>query len=152
MKNFLLLICLASLIISCGKKKAEKQAKIDDDLISAYITENGISATKTSSGLYYYIENQGNGASCNSFSDVRVAYKGYFLDGSVFDESSAQGISFNLQQVIKGWTEGLQLMNEGAKYKFYIPSNLAYGERGAGGVIPPNTDLIFEVELIKINQ
>ena len=149
MKNFLLLICLASLIISCGKKKAEKQAKIDDDLISAYITENGISATKTSSGLYYYIENQGNGASCNSFSDVRVAYKGYFLDGSVFDESSAQGISFNLQQVIKGWTEGIPYFKEGGNGILLIPSALAYGDKDKGS-IPANSVLIFDIELLEV--
>ncbi len=149
MKNFLLLICLASLIISCGKKKAEKQAKIDNDLISAYITENGISATKTSSGLYYYIENQGNGASCNSFSDVRVAYKGYFLDGSVFDESSAQGISFNLQQVIKGWTEGIPYFKEGGNGILLIPSALAYGDKDKGS-IPANSVLIFDIELLEV--
>jgi FKBP-type peptidyl-prolyl cis-trans isomerase len=77
-----------------------------------------------------------------------------FLDGKIFDSSVQRGqtIDFGLNQVIKGWTEGVQLMPEGSKYKFYIPSSLAYGERGAGGVIPPNTDLIFEIELIKINQ
>ncbi len=77
-----------------------------------------------------------------------------FLDGKIFDSSVQRGepIDFGLNQVIKGWTEGLLLMVEGSKFKFYIPSKLAYGEKGAGGVIQPNTDLIFEVELIKINQ
>jgi FKBP-type peptidyl-prolyl cis-trans isomerase len=77
-----------------------------------------------------------------------------FLDGEIFDSSVQRGetIDFGLNQVIKGWTEGVQLMPEGSKYKFYIPSQLAYGERGAGGVIPPNADLIFEIELIMINK
>ena len=97
---------------------------------------------------------QGTGNKPVATSNVKVHYTGMFLDGKVFDSSVQRGepIDFGLNQVIKGWTEGVQLMQEGSKYKFYIPSQLAYGERGAGGVIPPNTDLIFEVELIKINQ
>ena len=111
-------------------------------------------ATTTSSGLKYIVLDEGTGNKPVATSNVKVHYTGMFLDGKIFDSSVQRGetIDFGLNQVIKGWTEGVQLMKEGAKYKFYIPSNLAYGERGAGGVIPPNTDLIFEVELIKINQ
>ncbi|SNB02309.1 FKBP-type peptidyl-prolyl cis-trans isomerase (rotamase) (fragment) [Flavobacterium psychrophilum] len=81
-------------------------------------------------------------------------YTGSFTSGKVFDSSVQRGqpIDFNLNQVIKGWTEGLQLMKEGAKYKFFIPYNLAYGEQGYPGAIPAKSDLIFEVELIKINS
>jgi FKBP-type peptidyl-prolyl cis-trans isomerase len=97
---------------------------------------------------------EGQGNKPVATSNVKVHYTGMLLDGKVFDSSVQRGetIDFGLNQVIKGWTEGVQLMPEGSKYKFYIPSNLAYGERGAGGVIPPNADLIFEIELIKINQ
>ena len=84
---------------------------------------------------------------------MKVHYTGKFLDGKVFDSSVQRGepITFGLNQVIPGWTEGVQLMKEGAKYTFYIPYRLAYGDAGAGGVIPPKADLIFEVELIKVN-
>lgn len=111
-------------------------------------------ATTTASGLKYIVLQQGSGNKPVATSNVKVHYTGMFLDGKVFDSSVQRGetIDFGLNQVIKGWTEGVQLMPEGSKYKFYIPSDLAYGERGAGGVIPPNADLIFEVELIKINQ
>jgi FKBP-type peptidyl-prolyl cis-trans isomerase FkpA len=149
MRTFFTLSLLSLLFISCGKKKAEKQAKIDDDLIVEYIAANGLNATKTSSGLYYVIQNQGTGASCNSFSDVRVAYKGYFVDGSVFDESSEQGISFNLQQVIKGWTEGIPLFKEGGNGILLIPSALAYGTKDKGSV-PANSVLLFDVKLIEV--
>jgi FKBP-type peptidyl-prolyl cis-trans isomerase len=112
-------------------------------------------ATTTASGLKYIVLQQGSGAKPLATSNVKVHYTGMFLDGKVFDSSVQRGetIDFGLNQVIKGWTEGVQLMPEGSKYKFYIPSQLAYGERGAGGgVIPPNADLIFEIELIKINK
>jgi peptidyl-prolyl cis-trans isomerase A (cyclophilin A) len=108
----------------------------------------------TASGLRYKVIKEGTGAKPVATSNVKVHYTGKLLDGKVFDSSVERGqpIDFGLNQVIPGWTEGVQLMKEGGKYEFYIPSNLAYGERGAGGVIPPNSDLIFEVELIKINQ
>jgi FKBP-type peptidyl-prolyl cis-trans isomerase len=81
---------------------------------------------------------------------VTVNYRGSLIDGSEFD--SGEAVSFPLDRVIPGWTEGLQLMKEGAKYRFFIPADLAYGERGAGGGIPPNAALVFEVELVKAGQ
>ena len=111
-------------------------------------------ASTTTSGLKYIVIKEGTGEKPVATSNVKVHYTGMLLDGKIFDSSVQRGepIDFGLNQVIKGWTEGVQLMKEGAKYKFYIPSNLAYGEHGAGGVIPPNADLIFEVELLKINK
>ena len=108
--------------------------------------------TETATGLQYEVLQLGTGDKPWATHTVTCHYHGTMIDGTVFDSSVMRGSpsSFPLNMVIKGWTEGLQLMNEGSKYKFYIPSNLAYGERGAGGVIPPNADLIFEVELIKI--
>ncbi|MBA3665863.1 MAG: peptidylprolyl isomerase [Bacteroidetes bacterium] len=106
----------------------------------------------TSSGLKYVIEKEGTGAMPSATSNVTVHYTGYFVDGRVFDSSVSRGqpATFGLNQVIKGWTEGVQLMKEGAKYTFLIPYNLAYGEEGRSG-IPPKSDLIFEIELIKVN-
>jgi len=131
------------------KLAAEKQKEAKEKALKEFAT-----AATTPSGLKYIVLQEGTGNKPVATSNVKVHYTGMFLDGKVFDSSVQRGetIDFGLNQVIKGWTEGVQLMKEGAKYKFYIPSNLAYGERGAGGVIPPNTDLIFEVELIKINQ
>ena len=104
----------------------------------------------TASGLQYKILNEGNGPKPTATSEVTVNYKGMLLDGTVFDstEKTGQPISFPLNRVIPGWTEGLQLMSPGAKYIFYIPSDLAYGDQGAPGAIPGGATLIFEVELI----
>lgn len=131
------------------KLAAEKQREAKEKALKEFA--NG---TTTPSGLKYIVLQEGTGNKPLATSNVKVHYTGMFLDGKIFDSSVQRGetIDFGLNQVIKGWTEGVQLMSEGSKYKFYIPSNLAYGERGAGGVIPPNADLIFEVELIKINQ
>lgn len=105
----------------------------------------------TASGLQYKVVTQGNGPKPTATSKVTVKYKGTLLDGTVFDSTEKQGgepISFGLNQVIRGWTEGLQLMPTGSKYIFYIPSELAYGDQGAGGVIPGGATLIFEIELL----
>lgn len=106
----------------------------------------------TASGLQYKVLREGSGKQPSATDTVEVNYEGKLINGTVFDSSYKRGqsISFPLNQVIPGWTEGVQLMKEGAKYQFYIPSNLAYGPRGAGGLIGPNETLIFDVELIKV--
>ncbi|MGG7036559.1 MAG: peptidylprolyl isomerase [Flavobacterium sp.] len=131
------------------KMEAEKREAANKMALKEF--ENG---KTTASGLKYIVIKEGTGNMPTAASNVKVHYTGMFLDGKVFDSSVERGepIDFNLNQVIKGWTEGVQLMKEGAKYKFYIPYQLAYGERGAGNVIPPKSDLIFEVELLKINN
>jgi peptidyl-prolyl cis-trans isomerase A (cyclophilin A) len=132
-----------------NKLAAEKQKEAKEKALKEFAN-----AASTPSGLKYIVMQEGQGNKPVATSNVKVHYTGMLLDGKIFDSSVQRGetIDFGLNQVIKGWTEGVQLMSEGSKYKFYIPSNLAYGERGAGGVIPPNADLIFEIELIKINQ
>ena len=105
----------------------------------------------TESGLQYKVVTLGTGPKPTATSKVTVKYKGTLLDGTVFDSTEKQGgepISFGLNQVIRGWTEGLQLMPTGSKFIFYIPSELAYGDQGAGGVIPGGATLIFEIELL----
>jgi FKBP-type peptidyl-prolyl cis-trans isomerase len=112
-------------------------------------TREGV--TTTASGLQYEVLAKGNGISPSSTDSVTVHYTGTLLDGTVFDSSVERGepVTFKLNQVIPGWTEGLQLMKEGDKFKFYIPSEIAYGQRG-GRSIEPNSTLIFEVELLHV--
>ena len=106
----------------------------------------------TASGLQYQITQQGTGKQPTAQSVVKVHYTGKLLDGKVFDSSVERGepVEFPLNQVIPGWTEGLQLMKEGSKATLYIPAQLAYGEQGVPGTIPPNSTLIFDVELIEV--
>ena len=107
----------------------------------------------TASGLQYKVITTGKGKAPSAASNVTVHYTGKLLDGTVFDSSVERGepASFGVSDVIGGWTEALQLMHEGDKWELYIPQDLAYGERGAGGQIPPFSTLVFEVELIKVN-
>ena len=112
------------------------------------------SVTQTESGLQYMVLKEGTGAKPGPTDEVTVHYTGRLINGTVFDSSVERGepATFPLDKVIPGWTEGLQLMSEGAKYRLFIPSELAYGEKGAGEQILPNSTLIFDVELIKVNK
>jgi FKBP-type peptidyl-prolyl cis-trans isomerase FklB len=107
----------------------------------------------TKSGLQYQIFEEGNGATPTANNSVTVHYNGTFTDGKVFDSSYERNepATFPVNGVIAGWTEALQMMKTGAKWRLFIPSHLAYGEQGAGGAIPPHSTLIFDVELISIN-
>ena len=106
------------------------------------------------SGLQYQILKNGSRQSPTAKSKVTVSYEGRLIDGTIFDSSIArnQPVEFQASQVIQGWTEGLQLMKEGAKYRFFIPAKLAYGEIGSGDSIEPNSTLIFDIELLKIGS
>ena len=151
MKN-ILIIALVLFLTACGGDD-DGPPNFDgtnDEEIQAYIDDNNLDATRTSSGLYYVILNEGTGNRPTATSNVRVAYKGYFTNGSVFDESDATGISFPLNGVIPGWTEGIQLFREGGNGILLLPSNLGYGSRGTNG-IPGGTVLIFDVNLVRIN-
>ena len=133
-----------------AEKQRERFIKEGKD----FLAENKLrpEVDTTASGLQYEVIVKGEGPNPTTTSEVTVHYTGKLLDGTVFDSSVERGepISFNLGQVIPGWTEGLQLMQPGAKYILYIPYDLAYGENGAGADIPPYSTLIFEVELISI--
>ena len=121
---------------------------------AAYLAENGQrdGVVTTASGLQYEVQTQGTGPRPSATDQVSVHYRGTLVDGTEFDRSPEDGdpVTFPINQVISGWTEALQLMPVGSKYRFVIPSNLAYGERGSGPMIGPNATLVFEVELVAI--
>ena len=138
------------------QKEQEAKAAENKEKEEAFLKEN---ATKegiqtTESGLQYKVIEEGTGDSPSATDKVEVNYEGKLLDGTVFDSSYDRGepATFGVNQVIKGWTEGLQLMKEGAKYEFYIPSDLAYGQRGSGAKIGPGATLMFTVELIDVKD
>jgi len=120
----------------------------------AFLAENGKKdgIVTLPSGLQYQVLKEGDGKKPSATDQVVCHYEGTLIDGTVFDSSYQrnQPATFGLNQVIAGWTEGVQLMQEGAKYRFFIPYNLAYGERGAGAQIPPFAALVFDVELIEV--
>ena len=128
--------------------KAAKEA--GEKFLADNKTREGVKVT--ASGLQYVVEKEGEGAQPTAEDEVTVHYRGRLLNGQVFDSSVQRGepATFPLNRVIPGWTEGVQLMKEGAKYTFFIPSDLAYGPQGIPNAIPPHSTLIFEVELIKV--
>lgn len=134
------------------KMNEDQQLSIDLELIDNYLKENNIDAVKTESGLRYVIEKTGQGENAAPGDNVSVHYTGMLLDGEKFDSSLDRGdpLNFTLGQgmVIRGWDEGITYFNKNSKGTIYIPSSLGYGASGAGGVIPPNAVLVFEIELI----
>ena len=131
--------------------EAGKAAKAEGE---AFLAENGKKEgiVTLPSGLQYQVLKEGDGKKPSATDQVVCHYEGTLIDGTVFDSSYQrnQHATFGLNQVIPGWTEGVQLMQEGAKYRFFIPYKLAYGERGAGAQIPPFATLVFDVELIEV--
>jgi FKBP-type peptidyl-prolyl cis-trans isomerase len=154
------------------KKKAERAVGMvaeEGKTIEAYILEKGLTASKTESGLYYVIEQEGTGEATTPGTTMYVNYAGYLLDGTLFDTSipeiakannmfdeqrpyEALPVNVGMGQVIPGWDEGLMLLKKGSKGKFIIPSPLGYGENGAGAMIPPNSILVFDVEVTDVQK
>ncbi|TDU28771.1 FKBP-type peptidyl-prolyl cis-trans isomerase FkpA/FKBP-type peptidyl-prolyl cis-trans isomerase FklB [Panacagrimonas perspica] len=137
------------------KQREEAAAKAlaeGEKFLAENATKEGVKTT--ASGLQYKVLTEGSGTSPTAADEVTVHYKGTLINGEEFDSSIARGqpVTFPLGNVIEGWTEGVQLMKPGAKYQFFIPSKLGYGERGAGVKIGPNQTLIFEVELIEVKK
>jgi FKBP-type peptidyl-prolyl cis-trans isomerase len=137
-------------------QQREEQSTKNKDEGAKFLEENAKrdGVKNTASGLQYEVITEGKGAHPKASDTVTVHYKGTLINGEEFDSSYSRGqpVSFPLANVIPGWTEGVQLMTPGSKYKFYIPSDLAYGERGAGVKIGPNQVLIFEVELLSVGE
>ena len=138
-------------MMEATKGRAEENKSAGEAFLAENTGREGVSVT--ASGLQYEVITEGSGSKPRSDEYVTVHYMGTLIDGTEFDSSlGGEPAQFRLDQVIPGWTEGLQLMTPGSKYKFFVPSALAYGERGAGGAIGPNETLIFEVELIAVGD
>ncbi|ENX50580.1 MULTISPECIES: FKBP-type peptidyl-prolyl cis-trans isomerase [Acinetobacter] len=148
---------LQAAYVEFQKQMQQKQlddAKKTESSNANFLTENANKegVKTTASGLQYKIIKEGTGKQPTATSVVKVHYKGQLTDGKVFDSSYDRGepVEFPLNKVIPGWTEGLQLLKEGGKATFYIPAQLGYGEQGVPGMIPPNSTLIFDVELLEV--
>jgi len=147
MKYFPLIVA-SILLFSCSTKN--NQPEIDDQLIKNYLVSKQLTATKDASGIYYITTTVGTGAAPTSASTVEVKYIGSLMNGTVFDQTATdKTFTYALSGLIKGWQIGIPLMKVGGKATFYIPSGLGYGSRGIGS-IPPNSVLIFDIELISV--
>lgn len=143
--RLLLLPLLALLALSSCQK--DDQAEIDEEKIKQYLADNKLSATRHASGIYYIIDQPGSGGSPLLTATVTVRYKGYFLDKTVFDQTTTTPIQFPLAGLIRGWQIAIPLLQRGGKGTFFLPSALAYGENPPPG-IPANAVLAFDIELI----
>lgn len=142
---------LADKLFNMKNEKAAANLKAGQEFLEANKNKPGVVALP--SGLQYAVITEGTGVKPLASNKVTCHYHGTLIDGTVFDSSVKRGqpATFPLNAVIKGWTEGVQLMSVGSKYRFFLPADLAYGERGAGGTIGPNCALIFEVELLGVS-
>jgi len=150
-RKFFAFSLLLVIAISCKKETVTDYGPIDQQIIEDYLKANDLTAQSTSSGLYYIIEKPGSTNHPTIKSKVSVNYKGYIPDGTIFDQSYSTGkpTDFALSGVIAGWQEGLQLIGAGGKIQLFIPSSLGYGANPpTGSVIPANSVLIFETELV----
>ena len=148
--SFSLFILAGAVLFGCKKDDSlspEAQLAKDLEKIQAYFVENNLTAQSTASGLHYIIEVEGDGDHPTLSDDVTVFYKGYFLDGNIFDQTGTDPITFPLANVITGWQEGILLFKKGGKGKLFLPSALAYGSNPPFG-IPKNEVMIFDVELV----
>ncbi|WP_428229854.1 FKBP-type peptidyl-prolyl cis-trans isomerase [Flavobacterium sp.] len=153
MKYLLSAFFAMTLFISCSSDKEPQKTDYtveNEKEITDYIAKNKLTATRSDSGLYYIINEPGTGAKPTATSNVTVSYRGYYTNGKIFDQSTAAGISFGLNQVIKGWTEGIPYFKEGGSGALLIPSHLGYGPYDYNG-IPGGSVLIFDIKLIKVN-
>jgi FKBP-type peptidyl-prolyl cis-trans isomerase FkpA len=152
MKQLLSTLLVLTLFISCSKdtKTVTDYTAKNEQEIKDYLAKNNLTAQRSTSGLYYIINEQGTGTQPTAASNVTVAYKGYFTNGNVFDQSKAEGISFGLNQVIKGWTEGIPYFKAGGSGVLLVPAHLGYGSYNYGP-IPGGSVLIFDVKLISVN-
>lgn len=153
MKYILTSLLALTLFISCNKDEPKKTDYTveNEKEITDYIAKNNLTAERSDSGLYYVITEPGTGNQPISTSNVTVAYKGYYTNGNIFDQSKAEGISFDLNRVIAGWTEGIPYFKTGGNGMLLVPSHLGYGPFDYRG-IPGGSVLIFDVKLISINN
>ena len=142
-----LFVAMGLVFVSCKKKLTQEEA--DEKAIKQYISDKGLNAKATGSGLYYVVDTEGTGANPDINSTVTVVYRGTLTDGTEFDKSGTSGATFKLSSVIKGWQEGIPKFKKGGKGKLLIPSALGYGNQ-ATGKIPANSVLIFEIELLDV--
>ncbi|MGL5112999.1 MAG: FKBP-type peptidyl-prolyl cis-trans isomerase [Flavobacterium sp.] len=154
MKKLVAAFMLLTLFVSCGldQPKAVDYTAQNEKQIKDYLTKNELTevAKRTESGLYYIVKEEGSGVAPSPTAKVTVAYKGYFTNGTVFDKSTETGISFGLNQVIKGWTEGIPYLKTGGSGQLFVPAHLGYGSFG-NGPIPGGSVLIFDVKLLSID-